>query len=373
MLKLNCSFFLLLGTLTSQAILATEEPAFIQPIADYHHIGDPEPIDAKPSDLPLIDLNEMQQDFILETKKIEIEGHPFAFNPSIVRWNGSLLLSFRTYHLETRSTNPFGLVWLDEDFNPISTPQIFELPFHNPVLASKQQDPRLITVGSRLFVVYNNILEDVIHREMRRIFISELNYDGSTFTASNPECLKHFESENGMCYEKNWVPFDFNDQLHLSYSIIPHKVLRPISGTNTCETVCNTMTPFKWGWGVPRGGTQAIKDGDQYLGFFHSWENRSTVQSSGKKICHYVMGAYTFNSEPPFNITAASTLPIISKVFYEPPFYKTWKPMRCIFPAGLILDENFAWVTYGRQDHEMWVVKIDKKKLLTSLVPTSAE
>jgi len=35
----------------------------------------------------LIDLDSMAQDFVLETKKIEIPGYPCAFNPAIVRWN----------------------------------------------------------------------------------------------------------------------------------------------------------------------------------------------------------------------------------------------------------------------------------------------
>ena len=103
-------------------------------------MDNPEPAIEKIAENP-IDLEIMVQDFILEAKKIEIPNHPFAFNPSIVRWKGALLLSFRSYHPVTRSTNPFGLVWLDEDFNPTSTPQIFELPFKNPVLPSKQQDP----------------------------------------------------------------------------------------------------------------------------------------------------------------------------------------------------------------------------------------
>ena len=82
-----------------------------------------------------------RQDFILETKRIEFPDFPDAFNPSIIRWQGHLLMSFRCYHPTNGSTNPFALVWLDDDFNPVSDPQVFELPFHNPVLPSKQQIP----------------------------------------------------------------------------------------------------------------------------------------------------------------------------------------------------------------------------------------
>jgi predicted GH43/DUF377 family glycosyl hydrolase len=364
--------YLITLLLTSHAAIAQEEIPFIQYPWDYQFIDLPaDPISEPPAPPTKIDLDTFFSDFILETKKIEIPGHPFANNPSITRWKGRLLLSFRSYNMATGSTNPFGLVWLDEEFNPVSTPQIFELPFKNPVLASKQQDPRLITVGDRLFAVYNNILENVTHKEMRRMFVVEFHYDRDTFTASEPECITHFESENEMRYEKNWVPFAYNGQLHLGYSVIPHKIFRPILGTNSCETVSTSKNTFPWDWGHPRGGTQAILDKDHYLGFFHSWADVHTVQSNNKKITHYVMGAYIFEAHPPFNIIAASPHPIVSSGFYDPPYYKTWKPLRCVFPGGLIVDENYAWVTYGRQDHEVWIAKIDKKKLIESLVPTT--
>jgi predicted GH43/DUF377 family glycosyl hydrolase len=371
MMKLSLCFATLL--LTSHAATAQEEFGFVQNPWDYSFAESPIELIAEEPAIPApekIDLDILTNDFILDKKKIDIPGHPFANNPSITRWKGKLLLSFRTYNMATRSTNPFGLIWLDEDFNPIGEPQIFELPFKNPVLVSKQQDPRLIAIGDRLFAVYNNILENVTHKEMRRMCVVEFQHDGNLFTASNPECITKFESENEMRYEKNWVPFDYNGELRLGYSIIPHKIFRPILGTNSCETVSTSKNTFPWNWGPPRGGTQAVLDGDHYLGFFHSWVDVSTVQSKGKKITHYVMGAYIFEAHPPFNIIAASPEPIVSDGFYDPPYYKTWKPLRCVFPSGLIVDENYAWVAYGRQDHEVWIAKIDKKKLIESLVPT---
>ena len=318
---------------------------------------------------PLIDMDTMIKDFILETRKIEFPDYPSAFNPSMIKWKGSILMSFRTYHPETKSTNPFALVWLNDRFEPISQPQIFELPFHNPVLPSKLQDPRLLAIGERLFVVYNNILENVIHREIRRMFIAELYYDGDKFTASEPECLYHFEGSNDMRYEKNWVPFEYNGELLLTYSIIPHRIVRPIRGQRACEDITTSTGKVKWEWGPIFGGTQALLDGDHYLSFFHSWKEFASVQSNGKKISHYVMGAYTFQKHPPFAITSISPEPIVADHFYRPPYHKTWKPLRCIFPAGLIIEQDHVWICYGRQDHEIWITKLDKKELLDSMIP----
>jgi predicted GH43/DUF377 family glycosyl hydrolase len=157
----------------------------------------------------------------------------------------------------------------------------------------------------------------------------------------------------------------------LGHSVIPHRIFLPLSGTGSCETLHSDHAPFPWNWGVPRGGTQAIRNGDHYIAFFHSWTDVRTVQSNGKKITHYVMGAYTFDAEPPFALRAVSPEPIVAKDFYQPPYYKTWKPLRCVFPAGLVVDKEVIWVSYGRQDHECWVIKLDKKKLLGSLKPVN--
>jgi predicted GH43/DUF377 family glycosyl hydrolase len=366
-------FFLLLGVLQNSAVLECRVPLSLSDVADYPLI---DISSCKEEDLKTsswVDFDTMCQHFVLDTKKIEIPGHPFAFNPSITRWRGALLMSFRTYDPQTHSTNPFGLVWLNENFEPIGIPQLFELPFKNPLLSSKQQDPRLITVGDRLFILYNNILEQVTHREMRRMFVVEINYDGVFFTASEPQCLSHFEGENAMRYEKNWVPFAYHNDLYLSYSLLPHKILHPLFGQNACETLHITNRHFPWEWGVPRGGTPAIREGDHYIAFFHSWMDLPSVQSSGKKIAHYVMGAYTFASTPPFSLIAVSPQPIVAKNFYQPPYYKTWKPLRCVFPAGIVLDEHYLWVAYGRQDHEVWIMKLNKKELLKSLIPVSSK
>jgi predicted GH43/DUF377 family glycosyl hydrolase len=373
-MKLHSLILALFGSIYCHAAIDPNPSSLTRDIFDYPLIEEPAPAhqEAPPATSPM-DLDEMIRDFVLETKKIEIPGHPFACNSSFTRWKGNLLMSFRTYDLVTRATKPFGLIWLNENFEPIGEPQLFELPFKNPVLASRQQDPRLITLGDRLFMVYNNQLEDVVDREMRRMFLVEVYYDGSTFTTSEPECLRHFEGESGTRYEKNWTPFEYNNELHLAYSIIPHKILRPRMGTNACSTICSERKPFNWNWGEPRGGTQAVLDGDHYISFFHSWTDIRTVQSDQKKISHYFIGAYTFEAKPPFCLIAVSPEPIVAKDFYRPPFYKTWKPLRCVFPAGLIVDKDFIWITYGRQDHEIWIAKIDKEALLESLVPVSTE
>ncbi len=323
----------------------------------------------------LIDLEKKTQDFVLETKKIEIPGFPDAFNASIVRWNNALLLSFRFRDPITLSTDGIGFVWLDEEFNIVGDPQILDVRLMEPMSrnsmpSSWAQDPRLIVVAERLYIVYSNIYKSLLG-EKRRMLVAELQMDETNLYIENPQWLLNFEGADKTFQEKNWVPFDYQGNLLLSYSLNPHVVFYPIPGTANCELLASTNAKIKWHWGTLRGGTQALIVGDEYLAFFHSSKNMTTIQSAGKEMQHYFMGAYTFNTEMPFEITRISPEPIVGKNFYNGPVHKTWKPLRVVFPCGYVFDDNYIWVSYGRQDHEVWIVKLDRKGLYKSLVPVT--
>jgi len=332
-------------------------------------IRDPLYANLSPSPDRSIDLDSFAQDFVIETKKIIIEDYPDAFNPCIIRWpNGSLLMSFRIRDPETKATHQVGITWLDEDFNPVGKPQIIDRSTDTPSYYSLTQDPRLIVMDDGVYFVYNN-METLPDGASRRMSIAKLHYDGVHFFTKNSSRILSFENQNPKRQEKNWAPFNYQGQLLLSYSLNPHTVVIPEFDNSSAETFSTTESMIKWKWGILRGGTPAILDNDEYIGIFHSVKAMASEQSDGIMITHYLMGAYTFSSHPPFALTKISHEPIVSKSFYNGPAYKTWKPLRVVFPMGLIIDKNYLWISYGRQDHECWVAKIDKKLLLQSLTP----
>jgi len=326
-----------------------------------------------------------KQDFILELKKIHIPGHPHAFNPSIIRWQDCILMSFREIKYFTplsakffNSTGIFnfcgsciGLIRLDEDFNPIGKAQLLDLK--PPHIYSRSEDARLFIIEDRLYIAYSDNRDEVFSEGGVRMYIAELDFDGMNFFLQNMERLYGFEGENKNRREKNWVPFDYNGTMLLAYSLIPHRILKPLLGTGTCESIATSEGSIQWEWGELRGGTPAIPvDGNQYLSFFHSSKEIPTVHSNKETVLHYFMGAYTFSLHPPFEITQISPNPIVGKGFYKGTDYEPyWKPVRVVFPCGIILDDNFIWIAYGRQDHEVWVVKINKYGLLDSLIPVN--
>lgn len=342
-----------------------------------------------------IDLEEeMFQNFVLETKKISIPNFPYAFNPSIIRWNGAYLMSFRAgkdykYNGEygsdaesddnsgeydcyfqpapSYSPNRIGLIWLDDNFSPTSLPQLLNVPNHNSTY--RQQDPRLIVVGDKIFITYSDFIKGIFLPYVKRMVIAELHFDGKNFYIGEADYIRDFENVQENRWEKNWVPFVYENELLLAYSIDPHKIMYPLIGTGLCSTIAHTKKEIGWNWGELRGGTPALLENDEeYLSFFHSSIVMDSKQSNGKKMQHYFMGAYTFSTSPPFEVRRISPSPIVGKNFYNGPKYTTWKPLLVVFPCGFVSKGNAIFVVYGRQDHEIWIAKLDKKKLLDSLV-----
>ena len=332
---------------------------------------------------PFQNLEDLQQDFILESKKIDIPGFPYAFNPSMIRCNGAILMCVRIGSYPccsdseealpcriptNRVTTEVGIVVLNDDFEVIRPLQVLSIPNLDPSIPFYPQDPRLISINQRIYAVYNNYVK-IDSVPMNRMHFAELLFEGERFLLGEPTCCMQFDHSPVKKTEKNWAPFEYQGQLCFEYSIHPHKVFQADPSTGDCETMGISEGMLKWNWGQLRGGTPAIRLGEEYLGFFHCSTALKTTQSKGKKITHYFMGAYTFASQPPFALRAISPQPIIGKGFYEPQNYNTWKPLLGTFPSGYIYDEQNIWVAFGKQDHEVWVVKLDRKKLLSSLVP----
>jgi predicted GH43/DUF377 family glycosyl hydrolase len=312
------------------------------------------------------DLATWMEDCVLETRQIMVPGYPGAFNASIVRWKEKLLLCFRVRDKQEVSTFDMGFVWLNDNFQAMSTPHILEIRDDNPLCLQRRQDPRLMVIKDKLYIIYSNFItiDDMI---TRRMFIAEVHCEDDRFFIERPICLHPFDGCSKR-WEKNWVPFVYEDTLLLAYSLVPHRIFQPLLPSGICDTQNVTTSVISWRWGDLRGGTPAVKDGDEYIAFFHSSDFMTTTYSHGKKMTHYVMGAYTFSAEPPFEIRRISRHPIVGPGFYSGPIYNTWKPLRVVFPMGIIMDEDYIWITYGRQDFEIWIAKIDKKKLYQSMI-----
>ncbi len=317
---------------------------------------------------PPIDVDATIAEFILEEKQILVPGYPDAFNPSIIRWDdGRLLMSFRTRDPGTNTANLVGFVFLNEDYSPVGKATLLTIEGDFPLKLSKAQGLKLFKNRNIHMIAYNNIL-DTEDLETRRMIVAHLYYNKGRFSIKNPEYITSFEGDPKHWREKNWSPFDYKGNIHFSYTVSPHRVFQLPRTSNACKTVALTNPEIKWDWGEIHGGTPAIQDGEHFIGFFHSWKDLRSIQSANQKIAHFFIGAYLFDARKSFPVTHISPEPIVGKTFYHAPDYPTWKPVKVVYPGGFILEKNYIWLVYGRQDHECWVAKIDKDALINSLV-----
>lgn len=71
------------------------------------------------------------------------------------------------------------------------------------------------------------------------MFIAQIRCDNGKFV-DTPEAFLSFPGENAKQRERDWIPFVNDDTLFLTYSLSPHRILRPFLGTQQCEEVSST-------------------------------------------------------------------------------------------------------------------------------------
>jgi predicted GH43/DUF377 family glycosyl hydrolase len=307
---------------------------------------------------------------VLETKRIYIEDFPEAWNPSMIKVDQGYLMSFRyTPDVESQGWISYiGVVLLDEEFNPISKPQLLRTRLKNSKTPSQSEDARIFKFKDRMFLIYNDNV-DIIYPatwQRRDMFMAELFYTDHQFILGPPLKLIYEEKYQSRFWQKNWVPFEKDGALLMIYSINPHEILYPNLATGTCYSVYETSAEIQWDFGAfLKGSTPPMLVDAEYLAFFHTGIVTSSQSSWGLDLWHYFMGAYTFSAEPPYEITHITPVPIIAENFYTPSKYAK----RVIYPGGFVVSDSVIYLTYGKDDQEIWIATIDKAVLKNSMVP----
>lgn len=310
-------------------------------------------------------------DAVISTKRIMLKEFSSIWNPSIVKVKEGFLLSFR-YCLAPKYPwiSYIGVVYLDNDFEPISTPQLLLMRDENALTSSQSEDARLFEINNEIYLIYNDNV-DVENPnytvDRRDMFIAKLTLEGTKVNVEKPLKLVHAEKYQSIRLQKNWVPFEWRGRLMFSYSLNPHEVVQPNLLTGECKVFCESAFGCQWKWGEWRGGTPALMVDGEYLAFFHSPLVTTSEASKGRFMYHYYMGAYTFSSSPPFKVRTASKIPIVADGFYTDSSYDK----RIIFPGGFIATDTNIYLTYGKDDNEVWIATIDKIKLKKSMKPVT--
>ncbi len=286
--------------------------------------------------VPFSDKNQI----VLEVLDLDLINVKNPINSSIESFGNDFLL---TYRINEKDASYIGLSILDKNLKEKDFKKI-------DVNSKSAEDPRIFKFKNDYFLIFNDKLD--IKHNCRVMFIAKLN--------------KKFEIEyktplylHIKPVEKNWTPFTYKNRLHLSYGLMPHKVMELENlEKNSLKHLVFEKNPcysrFFWKWGSPRGGTPAKLVDGEFLSFFHS----SFGKNKNKKI--YVMGAYMYQKDPPFKVTKVSMYPIIFG-----------KKKRVYFPAGFIIKKvngkDLIYLTYGENDNNSKIVILDKDKLFENM------
>lgn len=82
----------------------------------------------------------------------------------------------------------------------------------------------------------------------------------------------------------------------------------------------------------------------------------------------FYIGAYLFDIKPPFRITHILSEPIYPKPLYDESVGWVYKAVDYIvFPMGYIINNNYIYLSVGKNDNSGFIVKLQKTSFLSTM------
>ncbi len=247
-----------------------------------------------------------------------------------------------------------------------NTPQ-YGIPVHIPsqLQGEHTEDPRIVTGTSNLmlsltnFIVFNGGRQWTGAHQIV-VEISDNWFGGKRFDpvydGNGPTVSQNRKNQ------KNWLWF-FHDGLpHMVYWTRPHTIVQFNGRMEPVQSYVTQESSQEWNFGEPRGGTPPVLISGEYWSFFHSslpWRG---------KLRHYHMGAYCFESKPPFRITRMTPRPLLSGSQKDP--WAEKKPM-VVFPCGAVFKDGKWTVSMGINDLCSAWIEIPMDQLIKLMQPTA--
>lgn len=271
-----------------------------------------------------------------------------AYNPSICRVNGKLLMTYR-YHPGAGYETQLGISELSEQF-AITRTRNLEMG------EGSHEDARLFSLHGEPWMSWVEAWN--LRSRDNRCFVKYSQLEDWKTTR-----IYHTKSggnETGRL-EKNWVYFESDENLFCVYHSHPEQIILQVQG----DTVINeykTPGPW-WPYGQVRGGS-IVQWGEQLLRIFHS----SMDNEPGAVKRRYYVGACLMKNKPPFEVVAISKKPVLygSEIdMLKPADRKAIFHHKgsVIFPCGTVIHENRLIVSVGVNDSACALVKLKWEQL----------
>lgn len=274
---------------------------------------------------------------------------PGGYNPSIIEFEGRLLMAYRFHPNNTLATT-LAIAELDSEFNVRKNQRL--------QLEGNFDDPRLFLFGNKLWMgfvktkwpdkpecvmVYGQLAEAQGNWHLVSSF--QTNYEGNDFTR----------------LQKNWVHFQHQNSFCAIYGSQPEQTVLELGGDKVVA-IHKSPAPV-WRYGEIRGGCMVPWKG-KILRFFHSRTDTDPLPLRWRYYC----GCLLMEPEPPFAVIKVNPDPLIigseqddlTQADVQRYFHRK---QNVVFPSGAIVKNGEVFLSIGINDAACGIVKFTEADL----------
>jgi predicted GH43/DUF377 family glycosyl hydrolase len=278
----------------------------------------------------------------------------FVFNNAIHRHAGHLVMATR---IVTAGQRRITLSRLDEGFRVVpgsATAFSDHLSFADegqadPGFHAAPADPRLFSVGARLFLHFNCGYRPVPNK----IYLVEVDPRTLLPIGKAREVVREGPRR---LVEKNWTFFAHAEEVFAVYCFAPLEILR-VDLAQPERVTCTPAFRHEWdvagythGYGEIRGGATPLRIGDRLLFVCHSVFKGALLPGGRQGLC-YVAPVVITQAAPPFAPLSHSAHPVIELSPAEAALPQRPKldqrVQEDVYPVGAVLDADSIVVSYG--------------------------
>lgn len=277
---------------------------------------------------------------------------PHAYNPSILRHDGKLLLTFRVHDRGDWRTSLY-IAELGEGLEILSVAPIRVPP---EVSENSIEDGRCFFHNNQLHLSYTNSLFPAT------VFRSVAAYGRLTQDAEGWKVgciIPQYGRNDFSALEKNWTFISRKHDLWCLYMTHERQAtFIQLDGGKVVSEATGKVLP--WGYGERHGGTIVSRPDGRHLHFFSSRTNAGSRERN-----RYLIGCAELSAEPPFDMLRISRRPIVygEEGANLDKKNKRFKPSVC-FPTGAIQEGKDWLLAYGWNDCECRVLRLTEEELL---------
>lgn len=269
-----------------------------------------------------------------------------AFNATMERVDGALVVAYRYYGKEPGLRNRIALSRVDErghaiDRKPLEMDAKLAAEIEN---FRGIDDPRLFYHGGKLFCA---ISSSAFPPYRTRMFYGEIvERDDRWEFVRLHEPKRWFRKWRKQ--EKNWQFFESGGELYVCYDHDRGRFFR-IKGRRITKVIDGAVA--KWDHGIIRGGTPPIAYGkNSLITFFHSYVGEKDERT-------YHMGALVFDRMPPFTprmISREAMLSVDDRILNRGPF----RARKVVFPSGAVATGDGFLISLGVNDCDSGFIRV---------------